>query len=249
MPGKGKTVVVAGGSSASGVAVARAFSTSGFTVFTVGSNEERIKAAASRAGPDVIPLTCNLAELQAVQELCEAIRRQARGIDGVIHLVGGWRGADGIEDQSDDDWRFLEETAVTTLRNVTRVFFHDLATSDCGRFAMVTSTVVASPQAGDASYAAAKAAAETWTLAMAEGLQAAPNSSASIFVAKALVDEAMRRKHPDRDFLGYTDVEELASAAVGLFDRPAAAVNGQHIDLTATAPAQTAKPGNRSADP
>ena len=85
--------------------------------------------------------------------------------------MGGWRGAKGITDQSDDDWDFLERNAVTTLRNVTRVFFDDLAASDTGRFAMVSSTAVDSPTAGGASYAAAKAAAEAWTLAVADGFQ------------------------------------------------------------------------------
>ena len=62
--------------------------------------------------------------------------------------MGGWRGAKGITDQSDEDWDFLERSAVTTLRNVTRVFFDDLAASDAGRFAMVSSTAVEHPDGG-----------------------------------------------------------------------------------------------------
>ena len=85
--------------------------------------------------------------------------------------MGGWRGAKGITDQSDEDWEFLERGAITTLRNVTRVFYDDLAASDAGRFAMVSSTAVGKPTAGGASYVAAKAAAEAWTLAVADGFQ------------------------------------------------------------------------------
>ena len=76
-------------------------------------------------------------------------RDTAGRMDAVIHLVGGWRGAKGIADQSDDDWDFLERGAITTLRNVSRVFYDDLAASGTGRFAMVSSTAVDKSDGGD----------------------------------------------------------------------------------------------------
>lgn len=240
-------ILVAGGSSATGVAVARACAAAGHRVTTVGSDEVRIKEAAAMAGPGVTPLVCDLGSLESVRELADAIHRAAGRVDGVIHLVGGWRGAKGIEDQPDEDWDFLERSAVTTLRNVSRVFYSDLAAAPAGRFAMVSSTSVSAPTAAAASYVAAKAAAEAWTLAVADGFRRdqagsksgsaeQPNpseqrSAAVVFVVKAFVDAAMRLEHPERRFPGYTDVEELAAAAVGLFEQPAAELNGQRILL------------------
>ncbi|MFH5879497.1 SDR family oxidoreductase [Arthrobacter sp. NA-172] len=259
------TIVVTGGSNSSGIAVARAFALAGHRVFTVGSDEPRITAAAAEAGDGVVPLVCDLSRLDAVRELAGHIRGNTEGIDGVIHLVGGWRGAKGIEDQPDEDWDALEQSAITTLRNVTRIFYKDLAASPRGRFAMVSSTAVAAPTAGAATYAAAKAAAETWTLAMADGFRrdqsgnpantgnsgnsdnkdepteqhslteqhrlTEQRSAAVVFVVKALLDAAMRKEHPERKFPGYTDVDDLAAAAVGLFDQPAAELNGQRLLL------------------
>ncbi|WP_347111174.1 SDR family NAD(P)-dependent oxidoreductase [Paenarthrobacter sp. S56] len=154
---------------------------------------------------------------------------------------GGWRSATGIEDQSDEDWDALEAGAITTLRNVSRVFYGQLAASPQGRFAMVSSTTAAAPTAAAASYAAAKAAAEAWTLAMADGFRrdqagnagdpAELHSAAVVFVVKSLVDQSMRQAHPERKFPGYTDVEELGAAAVRLFEEPAATLNGQRILL------------------
>ncbi|WP_457971777.1 SDR family oxidoreductase [Arthrobacter sp. D1-17] len=231
-------VLVAGGSSASGIAVARALAQAGCTVYTVGSDPDRIAAAAAQAGPGVTPLTCDLASLPAVRQLYGELSPTAGRIDGVIHLVGGWRGAQGIADQRDEDWNFLESSSVTTLRNVTRVFYGDLAASPSGRFAMVSSTAVTAPSAAIASYVAAKAAAETWTMAVADGFRreageaAEEHSAAVVLVVKALVDAAMRSRHPERSFPGYTDVEDLAAAVVGLFGKPAAELNGQRILLT-----------------
>ena len=249
--GRALNVVVTGGSGPSGVAVARALHKAGHTVFTVGSDGPRIEAAAAEAGGGVVPLVCDLADLAAVRSLHTSVHAMLAGtggaVDGVIHLVGGWRGAKGITDQSDEDWDFLERGAITTVRNVTRVFFDDLAASDAGRFAMVSSTAVSKPTAGGASYVAAKAAAEAWTLAVADGFHrgqagrkldpgsnAVPgeqHSAAAIFVVKALVDAGMRAKSPERTFPGFTDVEDLAAAAVGLFTAPAAELNGRRLLL------------------
>jgi NADP-dependent 3-hydroxy acid dehydrogenase YdfG len=235
------TVVITGGSNSSGIAVARAFALAGHRVFTIGSNEARIKAAAAEAGDDVTPLVCDLSRLESVRKLASEIHGSMERVDGVIHLVGGWRGAKGIEDQPDEDWAALEQSAITTLRNVSRVFYKDLASSPTGRFAMVSSTAVAAPAAGAATYAAAKAAAETWTLAVADGFRrdqsgnkdepVEQHSAAVVFVVKSLLDAAMRTEHPERKFPGYTDVEDLAAAAVGLFDKPAAELNGQRLLL------------------
>jgi NADP-dependent 3-hydroxy acid dehydrogenase YdfG len=226
------TVAVKGGSGPSGIAAARALRRAGHTVFTVGSDGSRIRAAAAEAGDGVTPLVCDLARLDDVRALHKSISSTAGRVDGVIHLVGGWRGARGITDQSDDDWDFLERSAITTLRNVTRVFYDDLAASDTGRFAMVSSTAVGTPTAAGASYVAAKAAAEAWTLAVAEGFSRESHSAAVIFVVKALVHAGMRAKSPGRSFPGFTDVDELAAAAVGLFTSPAAELNGQRLLLS-----------------
>lgn len=248
-------VLVTGGSGASGIAVARALHAAGHRVFTVGSDQARIDAAAEKAGDGVTGLVCDLSRLEDVRQLGKDVSAAAGTIDAVIHLVGGWRGATGIADQTDEDWDFLERGAITTLRNVSRIFFDHIAASPYGRFAMVSSTAVAKPAAATASYVAAKAAAEAWTMAMADGFRRANaaagddtaandtagngtagntgrgEAAAVVLVVKALVDDEMRRNHPERKFPGATDVEDLARAVVGLFDAPAGGLNGSRLVL------------------
>ncbi|WP_309105521.1 SDR family oxidoreductase [Arthrobacter sp.] len=235
--GRTLNVLVTGGSGASGVATAMALRRAGFRVLTVGSDKQRIVAAAAQAGEGVTPLVCDLANLAEVQALHSDVTTAHGGIDGVIHLVGGWRGANGITTQTDEDWDFLERNAVTTLRNVSRVFYNDLSASDTGRFAMVSSTAVTSPTAATANYVAAKAAAEVWTMAMAQGFETDKDeneglrSAAVVFVVKAFVDDAMREKAPERKFPGFTDVRDLGAAAVDLFQTNAHELNGQKLLL------------------
>ena len=218
-----RTVLIAGATSASGHACAAALRVAGARVIAVGSNAERLDALAE-AVPGVITRVCDLSDFAAVSALAEEIRVTAAkhghaGIDGLIHLVGGWRGGGGLVGQSDEDWQALE-TAFGTLRNTTRAFNGQLLASDAGRLAIVSSVSVDRPLAGGANYAAAKAAADAWARAVAQGFAKAaapaePDAAAVIFVVKALAGLE----------------QELATAVVGLWQQPAAALNGSHIRL------------------
>ncbi|MFJ3956571.1 SDR family NAD(P)-dependent oxidoreductase [Arthrobacter sp. NPDC090010] len=235
------TVVVAGGSSPSGVAAATAFSQAGHRVYTIGSTPERIEAAAAasseKSGRAVTPLVCDLTDHDAVERLAERIGTESGGVDALLHLVGGWRGGTSLLDQSDADWDFLHRHVVQTLRNTSRAFLPALLASEHGRFVMVGSTVAEKPTAKGANYAAAKAAAEAWTQAIADAFRTAesPRAAAVVLAVKSLVDDAQRAASPERKFPGYTDVTQLAEAALGLFAQDASEINGTRLILPAWA--------------
>lgn len=219
-------VLIAGGSSAAGVAAAGALAAAGHRVLSVGSDEGRIAAAVADI-PGATGLVCDLADPQQVEALAARVRRDFGPVDGLIHLVGGWRGGKGITGQSDADWEFLHRNVMTTLRNTSRTFYPDLVASPAGRLAIVSSTSVTRPTAGNANYAAAKAAAEAWVQAVADGFAADESQGAAVvLVVKALVDEGMRAAAPERRFPGYTEVTLLAEEISALFTQPAAGLNG-----------------------
>lgn len=231
----GLTVLIAGATSPAGVATAEAFASGGAQVIAVGSDTGRLRQAIGHL-PSVDQRTCDLADFRAVQALAEDVHVGGTTVDGLIHLVGGWRGGSGIAGQSDEDYDFLHRSVLTTLRNTTRAFIGDLATSPRGRLAIVSATAVNAPAADSASYASIKAAAETWVRAVAQELSGSgPNgpsrAAAAIVVVKALLDEKMRAESPDRRFPGYTHVRDLAAAMTGLFAEEAASINGQRLNL------------------
>ena len=237
-PAAGATVLVAGATSASGVAAARALHEAGATVLAAGTDagllEERLPFVHGRYAVD-------LSDPDAVDGLARRLREEHGPLDGLVHLVGGWRGGGGLAGQNDADWAFLHRNIVATLRNTTRAFHEDLAASARGRLAIVSATAVDSPTASTANYAAAKAAAETWTRAVAAAFRTAQSgrkadpepqrSAAVVFVVKALVDDAARAADPGNPFAGYTDVADLAAAVVGLFGSDAATLNGARLPL------------------
>ena len=238
----GRTVVVAGSTSAAGVAVVRALSQGGARVAAVDILAERVQEL-SGTYANVDGYVCNLADLQAVEDLATSVRHDLGPVDGLIHLVGGWRGGAGISGQADEDWDFLHTSVLTTLRNTSRAFYDDLAASPVGRLAIVSAQSASSPTADGAAYAAVKSAAEAWTLAVADGFRdqqggkespgSTQHSAALIFVVKALVDDRMRAAQPERKFPGFTDVSVLADAVQQIFGMEAEKINGQRLPLTA----------------
>ncbi|GAB3575675.1 hypothetical protein GCM10027406_07580 [Leifsonia lichenia] len=220
LPLTGRLVLVAGATSASGEAVSRSLVAAGATVLAVGTRPEALDALAA-AVPGVDTRVCDLSDRDAVAELAMRIHLKFGAIDGLIHLVGGWRGGGGIAGQSDDDWDFLER-GFRTLRNTTRVFYDDLVASPAGRLAIVSSTAVDAPYAGGANYAAAKAAADAWTRAIAQGFsKQAPNAAAVVFVVKTLAGLEGR----------------LGEGVVNLWETDPSTINGTRELLTTPADA------------
>jgi NAD(P)-dependent dehydrogenase (short-subunit alcohol dehydrogenase family) len=233
----GRTVVVAGSTSAAGAAVVRTLSQAGARVAAVDILEDRVQEL-SGSYDNVRGYVCNLADLQAVEDLAASVRNDLGPVDGLIHLVGGWRGGTGIAGQTDEDWDFLHTSVLTTLRNTSRAFYQDLAASPVGRLAIVSAQSASSPTADGAAYAAVKSAAEAWTLAVADGFRHLQrgnesHSAALVFVVKALVDDRMRAAQPERKFPGFTDVSVLADAVQRIFGLEAERINGQRLPLTA----------------
>jgi NAD(P)-dependent dehydrogenase (short-subunit alcohol dehydrogenase family) len=233
-------VVVAGSTSAAGQAVVKALVALGARVAAVDLDAARLEALAEDFD-GVTPYTCNLANREAVEKLAASVRNDLGHVDGLIHLVGGWRGGEGITGQKDEDWDVLHTSIMTTLRNTSRAFYADLEASPRGRLAIVSATSAAKPTAGGAAYSAIKAASEAWVLGVADGFNAAQSghktepkeqtSAATVFVVKALLDDAMKEAAPHRKFPGYTHVNELAEHIAALFAAPAADINGtrQHL--------------------
>ncbi|WP_072314505.1 SDR family NAD(P)-dependent oxidoreductase [Agrococcus sp. Marseille-P2731] len=204
-------ILIAGASSALGHATASALLDAGHDVIAVGSSADRLGLVDATGR-----FECDLTDLAAVEQLAAEVGE----LDGLLHLVGGWRGGGGLAGQSDDDWAWLEARVVGTLRNTTRAFAEAIGRSDAGVIAIISSTGVEKPTAGNANYVALKAAAEAWLAAVGHALRATPARTV-VHRVKALVSDAERAAQPDREFAGFTDVTELAATLAAEFAAPA----------------------------
>ncbi len=213
-----RTVLLAGATSASGAAAAHVLVDAGAHVIAVGRDAARL-APLRDAGAR--PEVCDLAVESDVARLAARLHDDGVRVDGVLHLVGGWRGGGGLAGQSEDDYRFLE-VGLTALRHVTRAFDADLQASNAARLAIVSSTAVARPLAGGANYAAVKAAEEAWTRAVAQGFAKAARDAEVPLRAAAVVFRV-------KVLAGLE--ERLAQAYAGLWSVDAADVNDTVVEL------------------
>jgi 3-oxoacyl-[acyl-carrier protein] reductase len=206
-----RVVVIAGASNDSGKAVADRLARDGVTVVALGTSAERLVSVQAAARIEV-----DLTDAAATLEAAAGILQQFGRIDGVVHLVGGWKGG-----QSDEDWGWLLRRNVDTLRNTTRAFREALLASGDGRFVMVSSTVVDKPTWSNANYAATKAAAEAWMLALARGWAKQQVAAATIFAVRSLGEGE-----------GETSVAVLADRMASLWALSVDELNGARIPLT-----------------
>src|SRR5690349_14639359 len=167
----------------------------------------------------------------ATREWCASLAERFGRVDGLVHLVGGWRGGQPLHEEPLEDWELLHDLLIRTVQHTTRAFHDQLAASPHGRFVLVSAKQAQAPSNTNAAYAAAKAAAEAWTLALADGFEPG-GATANIIVVDAILTPRMREENPGKEFPTFTPAEDIAAAIAFLCSDAAAKMNGQRLPLT-----------------
>jgi 3-oxoacyl-[acyl-carrier protein] reductase len=203
-----RVIVVTGATGDAGRAVTDALSAAGNTVVAIGSSAERLTAVAANAH-----YVCDLTDATATAALAPRVREEVGPVDGLVHLVGGWRAG-----HENDDWEWLEPRLLTALRLTTLAFHDDLAASASGRLVVIGSASAESPTWGGANYATLKTAADAWVASVASGWRKAGTAAAVTLVVRSIGADG-------------TAPADLAAAIVPLWDGAAADLNGARIRL------------------
>jgi NAD(P)-dependent dehydrogenase (short-subunit alcohol dehydrogenase family) len=223
---EGRRIAVAGAGGGLGPTVVRALADAGAWVAAADRTDAHLDVVRDVAGD---ARAADLVTAEGAQAWADALGE----VDGLLHLVGGWRGGENLEDCDLADLQLLEKLLFHSVVHTTRAFAPLLkAAGDRGRFALVSSSVVAKPTAGNAAYAATKAAAEAWTLTLASELKPT-EGTANVVVVTAIVTPQMREENPDKAYKTFTDVAEIADALVYLSSDRSRKMNGQRLHLHA----------------
>lgn len=201
--------VVTGATGDLGRAVCGALLTAGHVVVAVGSDADRLDSVDAS-----LRLVCDLTDAAAVGDLATRVRAEVGAVDGLVHLVGGWRAG-----HETDDWDWLEPRILTTLRLATLAFHDDLTASLAGRLVTIGSTSAAKPTWGGANYATLKTAADAWVAAVASGWRKAGTAAAVTLVVTSVGD-------------GGTSVETIATRIATVWTENASMLNGTRVELT-----------------
>ncbi|RKN04418.1 SDR family NAD(P)-dependent oxidoreductase [Streptomyces radicis] len=241
---RGAVVAVAGAGGPAGHAALLRLAEAGATVVAADADAQRLAEGVDAArfahgGATVTGDTVDLLDPAATRAWADRTEKEFGRVDGLVHLVGGWRGSASFAETDLADWDVLHDLLVRTVQHTSLAFEAALARGGNGRYVLVSAAAAGRPTAGNAAYAAAKAAAEAWTLALADGFRrTAPGgrlaAAATILVVKALVSQRMRDERPGAAFAGFTDVTDLADEICRLWARPTEDVNGTRQWLTRT---------------
>jgi NAD(P)-dependent dehydrogenase (short-subunit alcohol dehydrogenase family) len=229
-----RVIAIAGVGGGLGPLVAERLAAAGATVAGTGRDQEALDALAADLG---LPperwdgRTADLLDEDVARAWCAALVNRFGRVDGLVHLVGGWRGGQPLREAPLSDWALLHDLLVRTVQHTTRAFHDQLAASPSGRFVLVSSKQAQAPTDTNAAYAAAKAAAEAWTLALADGFEGS-DATANILVVDAILTPQMREEEPEKDFPTFTPAEDIADGIAFLCSDAAKKMNGQRFPLT-----------------
>lgn len=227
-------IAIAGVGGGLGPVVAERLAAAGATVAGTDRDQGALDALAADLG---LPperwdgRVVDLLDEEATRAWCAALVERFGHVDGLVHLVGGWRGGQPLHEAPLADWELLHDLLVRTVQHTTRAFHDQIAVSEHGRFVLVSAKQAQAPSNSNAAYAAAKAAAEAWTLALADGFEPG-GATANIVVVEAILTPRMREENPGKEFPTFTPAEDLAEAIAFLCSPAAKKMNGQRFALT-----------------
>ncbi|MFE7845990.1 SDR family oxidoreductase [Microbacterium sp. NPDC057407] len=153
-----RRAVVTGASSGIGEATARVLRERGWEVVAVARRAERLAALEAEVG--VVAFAADLTVDADVEGLA-AFLDDLGGVHSLVHVAGGARGADRVEDGRVDDWQWMFEVNVLSAQRLVAALLPQLrraaAADGHADTLFVTSTAAQTAYAGGAGYNAAKA--------------------------------------------------------------------------------------------
>lgn len=153
-----RRAVVTGASSGIGEATARALRASGWDVVAVARRADRLEELEDECG--AVAYAADLTSDADVQALTEFLA-ESGPVHALVHVAGGARGTDRVEDGRVEDWQWMFEVNVLSAQRLVASLLPLLrraAASDGHADTLfVTSTAAQTAYAGGAGYNAAKA--------------------------------------------------------------------------------------------
>ena len=231
----GRVIAIAGAAGGLGPTVSRRLAEAGASLALTDVDQGRLDevAAGLALGEERLDAAVvDLLDEDAARGWCAAATERFGRVDALLHLVGGWRGGEPLAEAPLSDYEWLHDLLVRTVQHTTRAFHDALAGSERGRFVLISSSQAQSPDGTNAAYAAAKAAAEAWTLALADSFREAESAAtANVLVVNAILTPQMRAENPDKPFRTFTSAEDIAEAIAFLCSDRAAKMNGKRLPL------------------
>ena len=227
----GKVALVAGGTGGLGRAVSLAFLESGASVVVTYRRREEFTALKAAAGADGARLDgheVDVTDERVVRGLIEAVLGTHGGLDVLVNAVGGYTGGTPLWEQEAQALDRMLDLNLRSGYTLMRAVVPAMLRKGHGAIVNVASTAALDHAAGNAAYAASKAAAVALVDSLAEDLKGTAVRANSIL--PHLIDtEANRKAMPKADFSKWPKPEEIARVILFLVSDDAELVRGAAI--------------------
>jgi len=248
---KDRAVLVTGGGSGIGKAVACAFALQGAKVAICGRDPERLEKAATsltRRGAAVVPFRVDVRDRASADARAEQVAAEFGGIDVLFNNAGA-SGRTPIDGEFDERLRAILETNLVGIFHMTRASLKHMRDGSQGRIINNASVLAKFGVAGYAAYCASKHGVIGFTRALALELaprgitvnaicpgwvetamseQGVAESAAALGVSSAEFRKAAESRVPLRRFM---KPEEVAPLVLYLASSEASMMTGQAVNL------------------
>ncbi len=153
----GKTALVTGATGGIGGSIARALHAQGATVALSGTRKEVLDQLAAELGERAFVVPADLSNAESVEALVPAAEAAMGSVDILVNNAGLTR--DGLfMRMKDDDWDLVLRVNLDAAFRLSRAAIRGMMKKRWGRIVTITSVVGTTGNAGQANYAASKAA-------------------------------------------------------------------------------------------
>lgn len=228
-----KTVLITGGTGGLGSAVTLRLIADGYRCVVPYRTVEEAQKLRAHIAPQqrdqLLLIEADLMKDEEVQRVVDTATAQ-KDLYGFVHLLGGIRGFQAIDETSVEDWDFLLNLNLRSLFLFSRLVMKEFRARENGRVVTIGAMASVKPAASQAGYGVAKAGVSALTKILAdEGRDF--GVTANCILPSVIKTDANLEWGSEEDVPKWVTPEQIAATISHLLSENASGVNGSDIRL------------------
>lgn len=233
----GKIALVTGASRGIGRATAELLAERGAYIIGTATSDKGAEVISAYLGEKGKGFVLNVTDPESIEQLMSTIRTEHGGLDILVNNAG-ITGDNLVMRIKDDEWQHVIDTNLSSVFRMTKAAMRFMIKKRYGRIISIGSVVGSMGNAGQASYAAAKAGLVGFSKTLAR--EVISRGITVNVVAPGLIETDMLRALPEEQLANFSndipakrmgDVKEIASAVAFFASDEAAYITGETLHV------------------